>query len=135
VRPNVVSGESLWIADAKAPGGIRLNKNAFEIPDDYSQGNLARNALRGFGFGQLDLSLRRVLPFSERLRLTIAAEGYNVTNHPNFANPSRQEGANMSSPSFGVASRMFGQGFGGGVSSLYRSGGPRSMELSVRLQF
>jgi hypothetical protein len=30
---------------------------------------------------------------------------------------------------------MLGQGFGGGVNSLYRSGGPRSMELSLRLQF
>jgi hypothetical protein len=30
---------------------------------------------------------------------------------------------------------MLNQSFGGGVNSLYRAGGPRSMEFSVRLQF
>jgi hypothetical protein len=45
------------------------------------------------------------------------------------------EGGNMSSPNFGVMTRMMNQSFGGGVSSLYRSGGPRSMEFSVKLQF
>jgi len=135
VRPDVVGGRATWIGDTHAPGGKRLNMSAFSVPSSYAQGNLGRNALRGFGYAQLDLSLRRVIPISERARVTFAAEGYNITNHPNFANPSRDQGANMSSPSFGVATRMLGQGFGGGVNSLFRSGGPRSMELSLRLQF
>ena len=117
------------------PGGKRLNKDAFSIPDGYTQGNLGRNSLRGFGFGQLDLALRRTVPISERVQLSISAQGFNITNHPNFANPSSQEGANMSSPNFGVMTRMLYQGFGGGVNSLYRSGGPRSMELALRLEF
>ena len=136
VRPNYVSGQAIWIVDHGVPGGKRINKAAFSIPSGYAQGDLARNSLRGFGFGQLDASLRRTIPVTERWQLNIALQAYNATNHPNFANPSPQEGANMASPNFGVMTQMLYQGFGGGgVNSLYRSGGPRSMELSVRLQF
>ena len=134
VRPSY-NGQPVWIYDSKAPGGRRLNPAAFTIPSGYAQGNLGRNALRGFSFGQLDLSLRRVVPITERLQMSFAAQGYNILNHPNFANPSPMEGGNMSSPNFGVATRMMNQSFGGGVNSLYRSGGARSMELSLRLQF
>jgi len=134
VRPSY-NGKAVWISDPQAPGGRRLNPAAFYIDDGYAQGNLGRNALRGFSFGQLDLSLRRVLPITERLQMSIAAQGYNILNHPNFANPSPMEGGNMSSPNFGVVTRMMNQGGGGGVNSLYRSGGARSMELSLRLQF
>ena len=135
VRPDYVTGEAIWLSDPKVPGGKRLNEAAFKIPSGYAQGDLGRNALRGFGFAQLDLSLRRTIPLGERIQLNLSAQGYNVTNHPNFANPSPQEGSNMSSPNFGVVTQMLYQGFGGGVNSLYRSGGPRSMEFSVRLQF
>jgi hypothetical protein len=134
VRPSY-NGQKVWIRDPNAPGGIRLNPAAFFIPTGYAQGNLGRNALRGFSFGQLDMSLRRVISLGERMQMNIAASGYNILNHPNFSNPSSMEGANMSSPNFGVATRMMNQGLGGGVNSLYRSGGARSMELSLRFQF
>jgi hypothetical protein len=135
VRPNYVGGEAIWIADPKVPGGRRVNKAAFSLPSGYAQGNLGRNALRGFSFGQLDLSLRRTIPITGRFQLNLAAQGYNIFNHPNFANPSPLEGGNMSSPNFGVVTQMMNQSFGGGVNQLYRSGGPRSMELSIRAQF
>jgi hypothetical protein len=134
VRPNY-TGEAVWLRDVNAPGGRRLNKAAFEVPDGYEQGNLGRNALRGFSFAQVDLSVRRTLPITERWRVDISVQGYNVLNHPNFANVSPMEGGNMSSPNFGVVTRMMNQSFGGGVNALYRSGGARSMEMSVRLQF
>ncbi len=136
VRPNL-TGAAIWISDAHAPGGEKLNPLAFSLPNGYQQGNLGRNELRGFSAHQEDVSLRRVFPIGERFRVTVAATGYNILNHANFANPSPQEGANLSSPEFGLVTRMLNQGFGGsgGTTSLYRSGGPRSMELSLRLQF
>lgn len=134
VRPDY-NGLPVWISDPHVPGGRRLNLAAFTIPDGYAQGNLGRNSLRGFPSSQLDLSLRRVIPITERWRFSIAAEGFNILNHPNFANPSPFEGANMSSANFGIVTRMVNQSFGGGVNSLYRSGGSRSMELALRLQF
>jgi hypothetical protein len=132
VRPSYVGGP-IWIDDPTVPGGRRLNNAAFIIPCGYNQGNMGRNELRGFGFAQLDL--RRVIPITERYRFSIAVEGFNVLNHPNFANPSPLQGANLASPDFGVVTQMLNQTFGGGVNSLYRVGGPRSMELALRLQF
>ena len=125
----------MWISDPNSPGGRRLNPDAFEIPDGYEQGNLGRNALRGFGVFQADISLRRQFVVSERWRLNLSAQAYNAFNNPNFANPSMNEGANMASPNFGVMTRMLNQSFGGGGGSLYQSGGPRSVELALRLQF
>jgi len=134
VRPSYVGG-AIWIDNPAVPGGRELNSAAFITPCGYAQGNMGRNELRGFSFAQLDLALRRVFPIAERYRFSIAVEGFNALNHPNFANPSPQEGANLASPDFGVVTQMLNQTFGGGVNALYRSGGPRSMELSLRLQF
>jgi hypothetical protein len=134
VRPSYVGGP-IWIDNPEVPGGRELNSAAFITPCGYAQGNMGRNELRGFSFAQLDLALRRVIPITERYRFSIAVEGFNALNHPNFANPSPLEGANLASPDFGVVTQMFNQTFGGGVNALYRSGGPRSMELALRLSF
>jgi hypothetical protein len=132
VRPDY-NGLPLWIADANVPGGRRLNSAAFEAPDGYAQGNLGRNAIRGFGAAQLDFALRRQVARGERWRVNLSAQAYNALNHPNFANPSSMEGSNLSSPNFGIATRMIGGSSGGG--SPYSSGGSRSLELALRLQF
>jgi hypothetical protein len=50
-------------------------------------GSLGRNALRGPGYFNTDLSLRKNFRLNERFHLQIGANAYNVLNHPNFANP------------------------------------------------
>jgi hypothetical protein len=50
-------------------------------------GSLGRNAFRGPGYFNTDLSLRKNFKLNERLSLQIGANAYNVLNHPNFANP------------------------------------------------
>jgi hypothetical protein len=134
VRPDY-NGLPVWIPNPNVPGGQQLNIQAFNIVSGFAQGNLGRNVLRGFGAQQLDLSLRRAFPIGERLVLSLSAQAYNVFNHPNFANPSPLEGANLASPNFGVVTEMLNQSFGGAVNSLFRTGGPRSIELAVRLRF
>lgn len=134
VRPNY-NGNPVWIPNPNVPGGQELNLAAFNIVTGFAQGNLGRNVLRGFGAQQLDLSLRRAFPITERIVLSLSAQAYNVFNHPNFANPSPLVGANLASPNFGVVTEMLNQSFGGAVNSLFRSGGPRSIELAVRLRF
>ena len=84
---------------------------------------------------QVDLSLRKNIRITERVSLSLGAQTYNLMNHANFANPSPLAGANLSSPNFGVSTSMVNQGYGGGLNSVYRTGGPRSMELSIKLQF
>ena len=134
VRPSY-NGKPVWITDSAAPGGRRLNSAAFVLNSNYAQGNLGRNALRGFGAFQADVALRRQIVLSERVRLHLTAQGYNIFNHPSFANPSPQEGANMASSNFGVVTRMLNQSMGGSLNSIYSIGGPRSVELVLRLQF
>lgn len=140
-RPDRVAGEPLYLTGSQYPGGKRINPAAFAVAPDR-QGTLERNALRGFGMSQLDLSLRRQISMSARVRLTVAMDAFNVLNTPNFANPvqSLYSGgvANLDLPNFGISTQMLGRGFastGGGVSPLYQVGGPRSLQLSARVAF
>jgi hypothetical protein len=134
VRPDY-TGAPVWIDDPNAPASRRLNPAAFASPDKYQQGNLGRNAIHGFGEVQLDFSLRRRIVVTERWSLNLMAQAFNISNSPNFANPTRNEGANMASSNFGVATRMLGKGFGVGAGSAFRTGGPRSAQFGLRLQF
>jgi hypothetical protein len=56
-RPNVVPGVPFYLHESNAPGGKVINAAAFRIPAAAQQGDLGRNALRGFGATQWDLTL------------------------------------------------------------------------------
>ena len=131
VRPNL-TGQPIWIADKSVPGGRRLNPDAFSVPTS-GQGNEPRNALRGFDFVNADLSLRKRVQVTEHVSLQVRADAFNALNHANFANPLGQESANLASATFGIATRMLYNGFGGG--SVQAAGAPRSVQLSLRMQF
>ena len=110
--------------------------------DPFTQGNLGRNALRGFGAWQEDLSVRRTFRITERFSLLARAEAFNIFNHPNFGNPgSQSDGANhLNSPNFGLSTQVLSNALGtggadGGFSPLYQFGGPRSLQFAVKLQF
>jgi hypothetical protein len=130
LRPNLVTGVPLYLSDANVAGGRRLNAAAFAIPSPVGPGTLGRNVLRGFGFGQLDLSARRRFALTEKLFLEFRADAFNLTNTPAFANPTEDVRSGL----FGIATQMLGRGLGG-VSPLYQAGGPRSMQLSLRIGF
>ena len=137
-RPDVVAGQSLYIADPNVAGGRRFNPDAFELPNTYpgQQGTLGRNVLRGFPIEQLNLTIRSEFPLYERARLQFRAEMFNMLNHPSFADPS---GA-MQSTQFGYSTQMLSQSLGrGGVNAglnpLYQIGGPRSIQLALRMVF
>ena len=137
-RPDVVPGEPLYLSDPNVAGGWKFNLDAFEIPDTYPgrQGTLGRNVMRGFPIEQLNLTIRREFPLYERARLQFRAEMFNAVNHPSFADPS---GA-MQSTQFGYSTQMLSQSLGrGGVNvglnPLYQIGGPRSIQLALRVVF
>jgi hypothetical protein len=131
-RPNLVSGVPLWVADPNVGGGKRINPAAFTIPVGPVQGNLGRNALRGFGATQVDLTLRRQFRLRERLSLQARADFFNIFNHPNFGPPINY----LSSPLFGQSTQMLGASLGnGGLNPLYQIGGPRSVQLALKLLF
>ena len=134
-RPNLLPGVPLWISDPDVAGGKRIDPAAFSVPGGTVQGDLGRNALRGFGATQVDLTLRRQFRLREGISLQARAELFNVFNHPNFAQPINY----LTSPQFGQATQMLGASLGsggqGGLSPLFQIGGPRSAQLALKLQF
>ncbi len=131
VRPDLIVGQPLYLADPGVAGGRRINSGAFRVPSAGRQGTLGRNVLKGLPLSQVDLALRRMFSLTERLNLQVKAEAFNVFNHPNFGGL----GNNVSTPStLGVPTQMLGRSLGG-LSPLYQIGGPRSLQFSLRLSF
>jgi hypothetical protein len=133
-RPDIVAGQPVWLYGSSLPGGRRLNPGAFSLPATARQGTLGRNAFTGFGAAQVDASLQRKFPITESVSLLFRTDIFNLFNHPNFS--SFGTFGQFPSPGFGVSSQMLNHGFAaGGLNSLYQIGGPRSMQLSLRLAF
>jgi outer membrane receptor protein involved in Fe transport len=135
-RPDLLLGVPLYIQDPNVPAGRRFNKAAFSVPTTARQGNLGRNALRGFPFSQVDFALRRQFNLTEHKNLQLRAELFNILNHPNFASPSGR----LSSSVFGVSTNTLASSLGtggvaGGLNPLYQVGGPRSIQFALKLQF
>jgi hypothetical protein len=113
-----------------------LNRAAFTAAPAGQQGNLGRNVLRGFGAWQTDVGLQRQFHVTEKVGLRFRAEFFNIFNHPNFGNPIND----LTSPLFGrstqtLASSLGSGGANGGFNPLYQIGGPRSIQLALKLQF
>jgi hypothetical protein len=97
--------------------------------------------MRGFGAAQWDFAVHRDFPIHESLKLQFRAEMFNVLNHPNFGQPIGNLGTRTgANPLFGKSTNMLGQSLngnpgGGGFSALYQIGGPRSIQLALKLTF
>ena len=149
VRPDFVPGVPVYFYGSQYPGAKALNVSAFANPPidpttglPLRQGDVPRNALRGFGATQWDFAVHRILPIRESLKLDFRAEAFNLPNHPNFGPPNGQFGSSL----FGLSNEMLGQSLNGGSTGvsnagggafnpLYQIGGPRSMQLSLKLIF
>jgi len=130
-RPDRVAGQPVWIPNANAGGGKSLNPQAFTPAPAGQQGTEGRNDVRGFGLTQVDLSLGRKFTVTDRIALQFRTDAFNLFNHPNFANPFAFIGFGatfLRSPS------MANQGLGG-LNSVFQQGGPRSLQLSLKLSF
>jgi hypothetical protein len=143
-RPDLAEGVPLYVDDPLAPGGRRINRNAFlPVPlvggAPTRQGSLGRNALRGLPLFQTDLTMRRQFSLTEQVKLQFRTDFFNIFNHPNFGSVCSSL-STCTDATFGRATRMFGKSLGaGGVSTgfnpLYQIGGPRSMQFSLKLEF
>lgn len=139
-RVDLVAGQPVWLEDANAPGGRRLNAAAFALPAVGQQGNSGRNAFRSFPTRQIDVALRRTFGIGEKFKIQFRAEAFNVTNTPNFGFPS----ASFGLAGFGEATTMLGRTLSGntatnqtgpsaGFNSLYQIGGPRSLQFALKI--
>jgi hypothetical protein len=155
---NAVLGVPLYehnpIPGVTQPGTIQwLNPDAFVSTVDPSTGacnggdsakncqfgNLGRNALRGPDFVWSDLYLTKRFRLSERVKLRVDGQFFNVFNHPNFGLPNVVNAGIPGKPStqtgFGALSYLtspptglLGVGLGGDSS-------PRMIACQARLEF
>ena len=80
-------------------------------------GNVRRNFLTGPGQKNVDISLIKFIPFTERFRGELRLEAFNVFNWVNYANPNN----NISGANFGRIERT--------------STGPRVLQIGLKLNF
>ena len=130
-RPDLVVGKPLWIPNVNAGGGKSLNPAAFVVPSTPRQGTEGRNDIPGFNLTQIDLSAGRVFNITDVLKLQFRVDAFNVLNHPNFTNP---VGYVEFGPTYLASQEMLNSGLGG-LNPLFQEGGPRSLQLSLKLNF
>src|ERR1035441_905430 len=155
---SVVTGVPLYehhpVAGVTQPGTLQwLNPAAFvsavdpstgqcvggDDPQHCQFGNLGRNALRGPDFVWNDFYLTKWFPVSERVKLRVEGQFFNVFNHPNFGlpsmtlagipgNPSTQTGFGALTYATSPPTGLLGVGLGGDSS-------PRMVAFQTRLEF
>jgi hypothetical protein len=148
-RPNLVPGIPLELFGSQYPGGKAINytpspagpacpvpfKGAYCPTQNGTQGDFPRNYLRAFGATQVDVAFQRQFHLTERMQLRFRGEFFNIFNHPNFGPPTN----NLTSALFGQSTQMLASSLAGasnaGFNPLYQMGGPRSIQLALKLQF
>jgi len=154
VVPGVPVYDHSSIPGVTQPGTIQwLNPDAFvsavdpstgacaggDSPATCQFGNLGRNALRGPDFAWSDFYLTKWFQLSERVKLRIEGQAFNLFNHPNFGlpnlvyagipgKPSTQTGFGAFSYATSPPTGLLGVGLGGDSS-------PRMIAFQARLEF
>lgn len=97
-----------------------MSRSAFRRLNPATQagqfGSAGRGTVRGPGIANVDLSLIKTLPLTERARLQFRAECFNIANHANFGLPEND----ISSPNFG---------------RVLTAGSPRLLQLALKIIF
>jgi hypothetical protein len=112
------------------------------IPGTRHFGNEGRNSLRGPNFRQFDFSIFKNTAITERIKLELRFEAYNLFNHPNFANPylpafiadAAQNGVGPDGRSIGSLHLTATGDVGIGYPFL-GSGGPRGLQVAAKISF
>jgi len=97
-----------------------FDKSVFSQPQTAAYGNTGQNAFVGPGFFNLDASLFRTFAITERVNLELRAEGFSITNTPQYGNPS----SNFANSDFGQIN-----GSSGGAT------GSRTVEFAGKIRF
>lgn len=125
------------------PGNYWFNPNSFNNtnyptnaqvvadPSLATYGTLPRNFMRGPGYINFDMAFSKTTAITERMKLELRAEFFNIFNHVNFTNPgiiNNGDGTFTSgAPGTNINSGRFGQ-----ITASYD---PRIIQLALRLSF
>jgi hypothetical protein len=127
-RADLVADPFSGVAARATPFGAvpYFNPAAFRAAASGTFGNLGRNALYGPGFGSVDFSVFKETPITERIRIQVRAEIFNIADRANFANP----GANVNSASsLGLITATRNGNSAPGIGF----GEPRNVQLALKL--
>jgi hypothetical protein len=119
------------IAPVTYPKGINVGNPwfstaSFAQPVGVVFGTVGRNDMYGPGLFGLNLSLFKHLKITERINAEIRAEAFQITNTPQFSNPT----ASLTSSNNGFVTGTVGSGSG-----VNGTGGGRAVQLGVKLNF
>jgi hypothetical protein len=109
-------------------GASWFDPMAFLPVTEVRFGNAGRNAMRGPGLFNLDASLFRDFPVTERFKLQFRAETFSLTNTPQFGNP----GATASSPTRNADGSIRALN---GWTEVTTAGGARQVRFAFKLFF
>ena len=131
-----------------------LNLSAFRVPCTLDPtgacvagtqhfGSLGRNSLIGPGYRNVDFSVFKTTPLTERVKLQLRMEIFNIFNHPNFASPLLPSFA--ADASFNGIDPLTGRGIGflpitvtpdvGIGNPFLGGGGSRNVQIAARVSF
>lgn len=91
LRPNLLRDPRLRSGERTL--GRWFNTLAFQAPALFFFGNAPRSGLRGDSLQTVDLTIEKEFPQSERLKLGLRGEFYNLLNYANFELPGHVFGA------------------------------------------
>ena len=134
ITPDIV-GDFTVTHDIAGPGGKAtwFNTSVFKQPLDADGktphfGNVGRNTFDGPGLFNIDFSVFRKFPITERVKGEFRFESTNITNTPAFGNPSTTVGsADFGRVTGTLAGLIANQGVGGT--------GSRGIQLGLRFTF
>lgn len=120
-RPDLVLGQSIYAAHQTIDNWF--NPNAFAFPAPGLHGSLGRNIAFGPGYYEIDTALQKEFGVTERLRLRLRVEAFNLFNHPAYDVPA----------SVWTETGKFGQITGILNGGAVGTGTPRRLSLLCRL--
>ena len=134
-RPNIIGNPFAGI-NRSIQGGIVqwINPAAFATPAFGTYGNFQRNSIFGPGLEDVDLSIFKNTPITERISTQFRVEMFNLFNHLNLANPGPQQLGNdqLGTSSFGQIGSTIGAG---NYSPGIGPGEPFNVQLALKIIF
>ncbi|HST50455.1 MAG TPA: carboxypeptidase regulatory-like domain-containing protein [Pyrinomonadaceae bacterium] len=129
-RPSVVPGQPIYLSSSAAT--LFVNPLAFTLPTPGTFGNLGRGLVRQPSLKNVDFSMNKNFALTERYRLQLRAEFFNVFNHPNFNGFGNSAFiTNFNGPS----TNPFQFTNNGQFGVLNSDRGPRNIQFGIKLNF
>ncbi|HEU0121645.1 MAG TPA: carboxypeptidase regulatory-like domain-containing protein [Bryobacteraceae bacterium] len=91
LRPNLLRNPELPSSERTLARWF--DTTAFAVPPQFAFGNAPRSGLRGPGLRTVDTTLSKEFPLTERFKLDVRSEFYNLLNKANFELPGHVLGA------------------------------------------